>query len=399
MNRNSLVRQLVDDAVRPQRHEPRAGHVPRARRHAHGLPRLRGGRRCASTSGATRSSASSRSTRCRVSCSKPQERFAVYPAKHFVTSKDKPGRSRSPAIEEELREETSRLAPLAGAASWRRQRLEERTRYDLEMLRESRLLLGDRELLPPPCRGASAGSTPWTLLDYFPDDWLVFIDESHIAVPQVRGMYFGDIRRKQTLVDFGFRLPSALDNRPLDFAEFEGHLNQVVFVSATAGPLRAGALASSVVEQVIRPTGIVDPVVEVRPDARADRRPPQRGARHACRAPRARPRHDADEEDGRGPDRLPARDGREGPLPPLRDRHPRAGRHPARPAAGRVRRASSASTCCARGSTFPRVSLVCILDADKEGYLRSGGSLDPDDRPRRPPSPDGSVIMYADQIH
>src|SRR5690606_14556531 len=107
-------------------------------------------------------------------------------------------------------------------------------------------------------------STPWTLLDYFPDDWLVFIDESHIAVPQARGMYEGDAARKRTLVEYGFRLPSAMDNRPLNFQEFEGHINQVVFVSATPGPYER-EVSEQVVQQIIRPTGILDPEIDVRP--------------------------------------------------------------------------------------------------------------------------------------
>jgi excinuclease ABC subunit B len=110
-----------------------------------------------------------------------------------------------------------------------------------------------------------AGSTPWTLLDYFPDDWLLVIDESHIAVPQARGMYHGDMSRKQTLVDFGFRMPSALDNRPLTFEEFEDRIRQVVFVSATPRPYELAHCEGEVVEQLIRPTGLLDPVVEVRP--------------------------------------------------------------------------------------------------------------------------------------
>ena len=110
----------------------------------------------------------------------------------------------------------------------------------------------------------TCGSTPWTLLDYFPEDFLMFIDESHMTLPQIRGMNRGDVARKNTLVDFGFRLPSAVDNRPLDFNEFESHINQVVYVSATPGPYEKEH-SDSVVEQVIRPTGLLDPTIEVKP--------------------------------------------------------------------------------------------------------------------------------------
>ena len=142
-------------------------------------------------------------------------------------------------------------------------RLESRTHYDLEMLQETGFCSGvenyARHLSQRP-----AGSAPWTLLDYFPDDYLMFVDESHMTLPQVRGMYRGDISRKSTLVDFGFRLPSALDNRPLNFDEYEEHINQVVYVSATPGQYELQH-SRSVVEQVIRPTGLLDPTVEVKP--------------------------------------------------------------------------------------------------------------------------------------
>ena len=189
----------------------------------------------------------------------PQDRFSIYPAKHFVTSSDRLDLAIT-NIEEELRERS--VALRREGRILEATRLEERTRYDLEMLRESGYCSGI-ENYSRHLQGRGKGSTPWTLLDYFPDDWLVFIDESHIAVPQVRGMYFGDIRRKETLVDFGFRLPSALDNRPLDFTEFEQHLNQVIFVSATPGPYELER-SQQVAEQVIRPTGLPDPIVEVR---------------------------------------------------------------------------------------------------------------------------------------
>ena len=184
----------------------------------------------------------------------------IYPAKHFVTSHDK----LEGAIEDiqlELRERLQEFrtnGKILEAA-----RLEERTNYDIETLREAGYCSGIENYSRHLARRAP-GSTPWTLLDYFPDDFLMFVDESHIAVPQVRGMYHGDRARKQTLVDFGFRLPSAMDNRPLNFEEFEQHLNQVVFVSATPGPYEMAG-SSQIVEQVIRPTGLLDPVIDVRP--------------------------------------------------------------------------------------------------------------------------------------
>src|SRR3990172_5720287 len=161
-----------------------------------------------------------------------RDQIDVFPAKHFVTSKDKLEQAIDD-IEAELEE---RLVELRAAGRLLEvSRLEERTRYDIESLREAGYCSGIENYSRHLARRAP-GSTPWTLLDYFPDDWLLFIDESHIAIPQVRGMYHGDISRKQTLVDYGFRLPSALDNRPLSFQEFEEHLDRVVFLSATPGP-------------------------------------------------------------------------------------------------------------------------------------------------------------------
>ncbi len=184
----------------------------------------------------------------------------IYPAKHFVTSKEKLDAAIAD-IEVELRERLTELR--AQDKILEAARLEERTNYDLETLREVGYCSGvenySRHLARRP-----AGSTPWTLLDYFPDDFLMFIDESHMSIPQVRGMYFGDINRKQTLVDFGFRLPSALDNRPLSFDEFDAHIRQVIYVSATPGPYETRR-SQRVAEQLIRPTGLLDPTIEVKP--------------------------------------------------------------------------------------------------------------------------------------
>ena len=188
-----------------------------------------------------------------------RDRVDIYPAKHFVTTDERMSAAVTD-IEVELQqrlEEFRREDHILEAA-----RLEERTNYDLETLRETGYCPGIENYSRHLARRA-AGSTPWTLLDYFPEDWLLFIDESHMTLPQVRGMYGGDTSRKQTLVDFGFRLPSAIDNRPLNIDEFERHINQVVFVSATPAAYERNH-SEQIVEQLIRPTGLLDPVVEVR---------------------------------------------------------------------------------------------------------------------------------------
>ena len=189
------------------------------------------------------------------------ERLPIYPKSHYVM----PRPTLLKAIET-IREELEEWRPrLEAEGKWvEAQRLQQRTLFDLEMMKEigfchgienySRHLSGRRPGQPPP-----------TLMDYLPQDHLIFIDESHQTMPQVRGMYAGDRSRKQNLVDFGFRLPSALDNRPLKFEEFERRLNQVVYVSATPGPYELTRTSGAVVEQIIRPTGLVDPAVEVRP--------------------------------------------------------------------------------------------------------------------------------------
>ena len=184
----------------------------------------------------------------------------IYPAKHFVTSYDK----LMAAIEDikvELEERSSKLR--AQGKLLEAQRLEARTNYDIEMLQEVGYCNGVENYSRHLQRRAP-GSTPWTLLDYFPDDFLLCIDESHMTLPQIRGMYHGDISRKQTLVDYGFRLPSALDNRPLNFEEFQKHINQVIYVSATPKPYEYEH-SQQVVEQLIRPTGLLEPTVEIKP--------------------------------------------------------------------------------------------------------------------------------------
>ena len=199
--------------------------------------------------------------------------------------------------------------------------------------------------------GRMPGDRPYCLLDYYPDDFVCFIDESHQTVPQIGGMYEGDRSRKQTLVDYGFRLPSALDNRPQTFDEFLSITPQIVFVSATPGEYER-THSKRVVEQIVRPTGHRRPGRRGARDAQPDRRPHERDPR-ARRQGRARPGHDAHEEDERGPHGLPARDGLQGPLPALGGRHARAHPDHPRPAAGRVRRARRRQPP-ARGPRPPR---------------------------------------------
>jgi len=188
------------------------------------------------------------------------EQVSIYPAKHFITEEDKLQAALG-SIESELEE---RLAYFKQKELLlEAQRLEQRTRYDLEMLREVGSCAGvenySRHLDQRP-----AGTHPWTLIDYFAPNYLLFIDESHMTIPQIRGMYNGDQSRKSTLVEYGFRLPSAMDNRPLKFNEFEEYMGQVIYTTATPGPYELQH-AGQVVDQVIRPTGLVDPEVEVRP--------------------------------------------------------------------------------------------------------------------------------------
>jgi len=314
----------------------------------------------------------------------------IYPAKHFVTSKDKLDEAIQD-IEFELRERLQELR--AGGKILEAARLEERTNYDLETMREAGYCSGIENYSRHLARRA-AGSTPWTLLDYFPDDFLMFVDESHIAIPQVRGMYHGDYARKQTLVDFGFRLPSALDNRPLNFEEFENHLNQVVFVSATPGPYELG-ISSQVVEQVIRPTGLLDPVIDVRPtrgqiDDLLDevRQRVERQQRVLVTTLTKRMAEDlADylQEMGVRTHYLHSEIDTLERVEILRDL--RLGVYDVVVGINLLR----------EGLDLPEVSLVCIIDADKEGYLRSGGSL-VQTIGRAARHVEGKVIMYADTM-
>jgi len=189
-----------------------------------------------------------------------RDQVDIYPAKHFVTSHEK----LLAAIEDIRVELKDRLNDLKRQGKMlEAQRLEARTDYDIEMLQEVGYCTGV-ENYSRHLQRRGPGSIPWTLLDYFPDDFLLFIDESHMTLPQIRGMYHGDVSRKQTLVDYGFRLPSALDNRPLRFEEFNQHINQVIYVSATPKPYEYER-SQQVVEQLVRPTGLLEPTVEVKP--------------------------------------------------------------------------------------------------------------------------------------
>jgi excinuclease ABC subunit B len=189
------------------------------------------------------------------------DRLPIYPRTHYVTPREK----MLSAIDGIRTELDDRLAVLSrNEKLLEAQRLSQRTLFDLEMLTELGYCQGI-ENYSRHLTGRAPGEPPPTLLDYFPKDFLCIVDESHVTIPQVGGMYHGDRSRKQTLVEFGFRLPSALDNRPLTFEEFEERVHQVVFVSATPGPYELGQCQDEVVEQVIRPTGLLDPVVEIRP--------------------------------------------------------------------------------------------------------------------------------------
>jgi excinuclease ABC subunit B len=315
----------------------------------------------------------------------------IYPAKHFITPQEKLVKALED-IEAELEE---RLAELkAQDKLLEAQRLEQRTRYDLEMLREVGYCagienyarhLGQRE----------PGSTPWTLLDYFPDDFLMVVDESHMSVPQIRGMYHGDRSRKQVLVDYGFRLPSALDNRPLNFREWEDHLHQVIYTSATPGPYELEKSNGHVVEQVIRPTGLVDPEVIVRPvkgqidDLLAEiNQRVGRGERALVTTLTKRMAEDLADylmEMGIKVHYLHSEIQTLERVEILRDL--RLGVYDVVVGINLLR----------EGLDLPEVSLVAILDADKEGFLRSESALI-QTIGRAARHVNGTVIMYANTL-
>ena len=314
----------------------------------------------------------------------------LFPANHFVTPKEKLDLAIEDIkveLEEQLGSLRSRGKVLEAA------RLESRTHYDLEMLQETGFCSGvenySRHLAQRP-----AGSTPWTLLDYFPEDYLLFVDESHMMLPQVRGMFHGDMSRKRTLVDYGFRLPSAMDNRPLNFEEYETRTNQVVYVSATPGPYEMKH-SSKVIEQVIRPTGLLDPTVEVKPTKgqiddlllnikqRVDRA--ERCLVTTLTKRMAEELADYLSEMGVRNTYLHSDIQTLDRVEILRDL--RLGVYDVIVGINLLR----------EGLDLPEVSLVAILDADKEGYLRSDTSMI-QTIGRAARHANGHVIMYADRI-
>ena len=316
--------------------------------------------------------------------------ISLFPAKHFITPEEKLEKAIRD-IEAELEERLKELKEQGKLLE--AQRLEQRTRYDLEMLREIGYCSGienySRHLDQRP-----PGSRPWTLLDYFPDDFLMFIDESHMTVPQIRGMYNGDRSRKQVLVDYGFRLPSALDNRPMTFEEFENAINQVIYVSATPGPYEREH-SQQIVEQIIRPTGLLDPKVIVRPTKnQVDdlieeiQKRVKRGERALVTTLTKKMAEDLSQylaELGIRVHYLHSEIDTIERVEILRDL--RLGVYDVVVGINLLR----------EGLDLPEVSLVAILDADKEGFLRSDTALI-QTMGRAARHVNGTVIMYADRI-
>ena len=319
-----------------------------------------------------------------------REHVAIFPASHFVTREEKM-RVAIQNIEKELEEQLEKLKEAGKLLE--AQRLEQRTRYDLEMMREMGFCSGienySRHLTLRP-----AGSTPYTLLDFFPEDFLLVVDESHVTIPQVRGMYNGDQARKQVLVDHGFRLPSALDNRPLKFDEFEQHINQIVHVSATPGPYELEK-APDVIEQIIRPTGLLDPNIEVRPiEGQIDDLIGEiydrikRNERVLVTTLTKKMSEDLTnylKEIGIKVQYLHSEVKTLERIEIIREL--RLGKYDVLVGINLLR----------EGLDIPEVSLVTILDADKEGFLRSERSLI-QTIGRAARNANGHVIMYADRI-
>ena len=314
----------------------------------------------------------------------------IYPASHFITP---PGKLHA-AVEEIEAELEERIRYFKERDMLlEAQRIEQRTRYDMEMLEEIGFCKGI-ENYSRILSGRAPGSTPYTLLDHFPKDYLMFIDESHVTVPQVRGMYFGDRGRKQTLVDYGFRLPSAFDNRPLNFDEFNEKLNQVIYVSATPGPYERER-SLNIAEQVIRPTGLVDPEVTVKPVegqiedllSEINQRTEKKERVLVTTLTKKMAEDLTDYLKGMGVkvrymhhdidtmERMEIiRDLRLGVFDVL-----------------------VGINLLREGLDIPEVSLVAILDADKEGFLRSETSLI-QTIGRAARNAEGQVIMYADSV-
>ncbi len=319
-----------------------------------------------------------------------RDHIAIFPASHFVTREEKM-RVAIENIEKELEERLKELRD--DEKLLEAQRLEQRTRYDLEMMREMGFCSGienySRHLTLRP-----AGSTPYTLIDYFPEDFLLVVDESHVTLPQIRGMYNGDQARKQVLVDHGFRLPSAKDNRPLRFEEFEEKVHQAVFVSATPGPYELEH-TPDMVQQIIRPTGLLDPLIEVRPiegqiddliDEIQDR--VQKNERVLITTLTKKMSEDLTDylkEIGIKVQYLHSEVKTLERIEIIREL--RMGKYDVLVGINLLR----------EGLDIPEVSLVAILDADKEGFLRSERSLI-QTIGRAARNSNGHVIMYADRM-
>ncbi len=319
-----------------------------------------------------------------------KDELKIFPAKHYITPDEKLRRA-IVEIEHELEE---RLAFFKGQGKLlEAQRLEQRTRYDLDMLREVGYCNGV-ENYSAPLSGRLPGSTPWCLLDFFPQDWLLLVDESHVTLPQVHAMYGGERARKISLIEHGFRLPSAMDNRPLKYEEFDAHLNQVIYVSATPATYEVGK-STQVAEMIIRPTGLVDPEVEVRPtrhqvddlmdEIRARSAKGERVLVTTLTKKMAEDLTDYLLENGIKVRYLHSEVETLERIAILRDL--RKGEFDVLVGINLLR----------EGLDLPEVSLVGILDADKEGYLRSGTSLI-QTIGRAARNVEGKVIMYADVV-
>ncbi|HSP20872.1 MAG TPA: excinuclease ABC subunit UvrB [Planococcus sp. (in: firmicutes)] len=319
-----------------------------------------------------------------------REHVAIFPASHFVTREDKMVKAIA-NIEEELEERLKEMR--AEDKLLEAQRLEQRTRYDLEMMREMGFCSGienySRHLTLRP-----AGAQPYTLIDYFPEDFLLVVDESHVTLPQVRGMFNGDQARKKVLVDHGFRLPSAMDNRPLTFTEFEEHIHQAVFVSATPGQYELDH-TPEMVEQIIRPTGLLDPTIEVRPiEGQIDdlmdeiRQRTEQNERVLVTTLTKKMSEDLTaylKEAGIKVNYLHSEIKTLERIEIIREL--RMGVYDVLVGINLLR----------EGLDIPEVSLVTILDADKEGFLRSERSLI-QTMGRAARNSNGHVIMYADRM-
>lgn len=318
-----------------------------------------------------------------------EEQYDIYPGKHFIT----PEEEFADALKDIRTELEQQLETFRNEGKLlEAERLEQRTLFDLEMMHETGTCPGIENYSRPLGR-RPAGSAPWTLLDYFPEDFLLFVDESHMTLSQVRGMYHGDYARKTNLVEYGFRLPSAIDNRPLTFEEFEDRVNQVVYVSATPGPYE-GEHEQQRVEQIIRPTGLIDPEIEVLPtenqvDDLIDRirATTVKGQRVLVTTLTKRMAEDLADylrELGIRVHYLHSEIDTLERTEILRDL--RLGVYDVVVGINLLR----------EGLDLPEVSLVAILDADKEGYLRSGTSLI-QTIGRAARHVEGKVVMYADR--